>query len=90
MATNTFFGQDAAVGSTDWVIFDFGTEMASMTLINRGTADLIFSFNGTETAGRLPAADFQLTRDGMWEQILYVKTESGTGAVEVQAWRGEP
>ena len=85
---NTFFETDT-VANGEWSHYDFGTPMQAIHIINRGTADIEFSFNGDEVDGKLLADDFSETRDNMDEKQIFVRGVGGSASIQIEAWRGE-
>lgn len=88
MARNTFFITDA-VADGIWSEYQFGSSMNGIHIINRGAADIEFSFNGEDIDGLLLATDLAQTRDEIDETRIYIRGVGGAANIQVETWRGE-
>ncbi len=79
-------GSTPAIGTSAFVKLDLGVRAKRMKLIAE-SADVTFSFNGSDTHGVLKAADGAQDFDEIGASAIWVK---GTGAtLRVWAWQGE-
>jgi len=87
MAANSYYKEETVADGV-WTELNFGSPMQHLIVVNRGTADIEFSFNGQDIDSKLQASDFQESRDGIDEQYIYIRGVGGSADVEVRAWRG--
>jgi len=86
--TKDYYKNEAVPAAPDWLHLDMGGTMSHIMILNRGSSDLVFSFDkGQNIHGSITVLDGGEVRDDISHKHISIQAAGAGGIVQIEAWR---